>query len=52
MDEQQQVEDIVKCSDCGSRSLTRDETRGEVVCDDCHQEYKNGDWIADVDVRH
>ena len=31
----QQVEDIVKCSDCGSRSLTRDETRGEVVCDDC-----------------
>ena len=32
MDEQQ-VEDIVKCSDCGSRSLTRDETRGEVVCD-------------------
>jgi transcription initiation factor TFIIB len=35
MDEQQQVEDIVKCSDCGSRSLTRDETRGEVVCDDC-----------------
>ena len=34
MDEQQ-VEDIVKCSDCGSRNLTRDETRGEVVCDDC-----------------
>ena len=34
MDEQQ-VEDIVKCSDCGSRSLSRDETRGEVVCDDC-----------------
>ena len=34
MDEQQ-VEDIVKCGDCGSRSLTRDETRGEVVCDDC-----------------
>ena len=30
MDEQQ-VEDIVKCSDCGSRNLTRDETRGEVV---------------------
>lgn len=23
------------CSDCGSRSLTRDETRDEVVCDDC-----------------
>ena len=35
MDDQQQVEDIVKCSDCGSRNLTRDETRGEVVCDDC-----------------
>ena len=34
MDEQQ-VEDIVKCGDCGSRNLTRDETRGEVVCDDC-----------------
>jgi transcription initiation factor TFIIB len=34
MDEQQ-VEDTVKCSDCGSRELTRDETRGEVVCDDC-----------------
>ena len=24
----------------------------EVVCDDCHKEYKNGDWVADVDVRH
>ena len=35
MDNNQHVEDIVKCSDCGSRSLTRDETRGEVVCDDC-----------------
>ena len=31
----QHVEDIVKCPECGSRSLTRDETRGEVVCDDC-----------------
>ena len=31
----QQVEDIVKCPECGSRSLTRDETRGEVTCDDC-----------------
>ena len=31
----QQVEDIVKCPECGSRSLSRDETRGEVVCDDC-----------------
>ena len=35
MDNNQHVEDIVKCSDCGSRALTRDETRGEVVCDDC-----------------
>ena len=35
MDNNQHVEDIVKCSDCGSRNLTRDETRGEVVCDDC-----------------
>ena len=31
----QQVEDIVKCPECGGRSLTRDETRGEVTCDDC-----------------
>ena len=31
----QQVEDIVKCQECGGRSLTRDETRGEVTCDDC-----------------
>ena len=29
------VEDTVKCSECGSRNLNRDETRGEVVCDDC-----------------
>ena len=29
------VEDIVKCDECGSRNLNRDETRGEVVCDDC-----------------
>ena len=35
MDNNQHVEDIVKCNDCGSRNLTRDETRGEVVCDDC-----------------
>ena len=35
VDNNQHVEDIVKCSDCGSRNLTRDETRGEVVCDDC-----------------
>ena len=25
----------MKCSECGSRNLNRDETRGEVVCDDC-----------------
>ena len=31
----QQIEDIVKCPECGGRSLTRDETRGEVTCDDC-----------------
>ena len=29
------VEDTVKCDECGSRNLNRDETRGEVVCDDC-----------------
>ena len=29
------VEDTVKCTECSSRNLTRDETRGEVVCDDC-----------------
>ena len=34
MADNQHVEDIVKCPECGSRSLTRDETRGEVVCDD------------------
>ena len=33
--EDRHVEDVVKCSECGSRSLTRDETRGELVCDDC-----------------
>ena len=33
--EDQQVEDIVKCPECGGRNLTRDETRGEVTCDDC-----------------
>ena len=34
MDEQQ-VEDIVKCKIVEVGNLTRDETRGEVVCDDC-----------------
>ena len=29
------VEDTVKCTECSSRNLTRDETRGEVVCNDC-----------------
>ena len=33
--DKQQVEDIVKCPECASRNLTRDETRGELVCDDC-----------------
>ena len=35
MSERQEIEDLVKCPDCGSRSLTRDESRGEVSCDDC-----------------
>ena len=30
-----QVEDIVKCPECGSRDLDRDETRGEIVCAMC-----------------
>ena len=30
-----QVEDIVKCPECGSRDLDRDETRGEIVCAVC-----------------
>ena len=30
-----QVEDIVKCPECGSRDLDRDETRGEIVCSMC-----------------
>ena len=34
-DEGYLVEDTVKCSECGSRNLNRDETRGEVVCEDC-----------------
>tara|TARA_R100000700_G_C3037064_1_gene62910 strand:- start:29 stop:301 length:273 start_codon:yes stop_codon:yes gene_type:complete len=25
---------------------------GDVVCDDCNEQYKNGEWIPDVDVRH
>ena len=31
----EQVEDIVKCPECNSRKLDRDETRGEIVCQDC-----------------
>ena len=31
----EQVEDIVKCPECNSRNLDRDETRGEIVCQDC-----------------
>ena len=31
----EQVEDDVKCPECNSRNLDRDETRGEVVCQDC-----------------
>lgn len=26
---------LVRCSDCGSRNLVRDEKHGELVCDDC-----------------
>ena len=29
------VEDTVKCDECGSRQLKKDESRGEVVCEDC-----------------
>jgi Transcription initiation factor TFIIIB, Brf1 subunit/Transcription initiation factor TFIIB len=29
------VEDTVKCDECGSRNLAKDESRGEVVCQDC-----------------
>ncbi len=29
------VEDTVKCDECGSRNLSKDESRGEVVCNDC-----------------
>ena len=35
MAENQQIEDIVKCPECNSRALERDETRGEVVCQEC-----------------
>ena len=35
MRDRQEIEDLVKCPDCGSRSLTRDEGRGELICDDC-----------------
>ena len=24
-----------KCDECGSRNLTKDEYRGEIVCEDC-----------------
>lgn len=30
-----EVHDTVKCDDCDSRNLTKDESRGETVCDDC-----------------
>mgnify|MGYP003113962331 CR=1 FL=1 len=30
-----EVEDIVKCPECDSRNLDRDETHGEIVCQDC-----------------
>lgn len=30
-----EVEDTIKCDDCGSRNLHTDETRGETTCGDC-----------------
>lgn len=30
-----EVEAVVKCSDCGSRNLLRDTTKGETSCEDC-----------------
>ena len=31
-DDNPQIENVTKCSECGSRDLERDDTRGEVVC--------------------
>tara|TARA_R100000008_G_scaffold18473_1_gene9330 strand:+ start:20517 stop:21440 length:924 start_codon:yes stop_codon:yes gene_type:complete len=31
----EELDDIVKCSECNSRDLERDEVRGELVCGDC-----------------
>tara|TARA_Y100001963_G_C6741470_1_gene429213 strand:+ start:423 stop:1364 length:942 start_codon:yes stop_codon:yes gene_type:complete len=33
--ERQTVEHIVKCNECDSRNLERDEARGELICNDC-----------------
>ena len=29
------IEDIVKCTECGSRNLEKDVSRGELVCSHC-----------------
>ena len=29
------VEDVIRCKECGSRNLERDLTRGELSCTDC-----------------
>lgn len=31
----EEIDDIVKCAECNSRNLDRDEARGELVCMDC-----------------
>lgn len=38
-----EVHDTVKCDDCGSRNLTTDDTRGELVCSDCGLVLRDGD---------
>jgi hypothetical protein len=38
------------CSDCGSRSITRDETRGEAVCDDCFLVIEEGIPTSDSSI--
>ena len=29
------IEDTVKCTECASRNLVKDENRGELICQDC-----------------
>ena len=35
MTEDGDIDDTVKCPECSSRNLDKDETRGEIVCKDC-----------------